>query len=288
MSDKIGVVIITKDREHYFKDCLRSIDLSKIDHLVVVNDGNELSPETLEFLSSNKVHYIKNEKNLGISKTKNKGLKYLLEKSVDHIFALEDDCIIIDNNVWSEYIHAFKITNIPHFNYGPGSPWNRDQGDKKYTIGDLSKRHLSKQDGDPTPRLVVDYSDGVKIALYMHIVAMFTYFHSSILKEVGLLNEDFYNAWEHVEHTYRIIKKGKYSPFWWFADISNSHLFIKEAVGEKANSSLAKTENQFYDQVYHGLDIFRKLHNIVPGEIASASTQEVIKTLKKIKKNDNR
>lgn len=281
--DKIGIAIISKDREHYFTGCLKSIDLDKIHEIVVVNDGKDFTEETKTLLESSKIKYILNEKNLGVAKTKNKGLRYLLEKECEHIFVLEDDCIITNNDVWSEYIKAYKVTNIPHFNFGPGSPWNRQQ-ESNSLKGDLYKRHLAKQTGKPTPKLVVDYNNGVKIALYEHIVAMFVYFNSSILKKVGLLNEEFYNAWEHVSHTYDIIKAGYYTPFWWFADIANSQDFIKEAENEKANTSLAKNDDVYMKQVYEGLNVFQKLHGTIPGYIRPATKQEVIQSLKNIKK----
>jgi GT2 family glycosyltransferase len=280
--EKLGVGITTCNRFEYLTQCLESIDEAQIDSLVVVNDGKDLPDNLKKILQQKRAFYILNEKNLGVAKTKNKVLKYLLEQECDHIFALEDDCVITSNAVWSKYIEASKKTNIPHFNYGPGSPWNRVQDDPSI-IGDLSKRQQAKQTGMPNPRLIVEYSASVKLALYQHIVAMFTYFHSSVLKEVGLMDETFYNAWEHVEHTYRIIKAGKYSPFWWFADIADSADYVKEAENEKANTSLARDEQTFMKQVHEGLAHFRKLHNTVPSEIPSLSKEDVLTVLKNLK-----
>jgi glycosyltransferase involved in cell wall biosynthesis len=282
--NKIGIGIITCNRPHYFYECIKSIDKNIIGSIVVVNDGKDLNEEIKEYLNNSNIHYILNEKNLGVSKTKNKALKYLLEQDCEHIFVLEDDCIIGDNNVWNKYIKAYEVTGIPHFNFGPGSPWNRKQDDPSI-IGDLSKRQLAKQNTSPNPKLTVQHKDGVVLCMYEHIVAMFTYFHNSILKEVGFLDEEFYNAWEHVEHTYRIIKAGKYTPFWWFADIEGSENYIKEAENEKANTSLASNEEKFMKQVQEGLQHFYKLHNTVPSHIRAESKEEVIKTVKKIYDN---
>lgn len=281
--EKIGVGITTCNRPEYLNQCLNSIDSNLVDEIVVVNDGDFLPEHVKETIKKKNVFYILNEKNLGVSKTKNKTLKHLLDKQCTHLFILEDDCIVTDNCVWSKYIEAYKTTNIPHFNYGPGSPWNRLQKDPSI-IGDLSKRQLATQDGKPNPKLIVEYPSGVKLALYEHIVAMFTYFHSSILTEVGLMDENFYNAWEHVEHTYRIIKAGKYSPFWWFADIADSNNYIKEAENEKANTSLARDEKTFMKQVHEGLAHFRKIHGTVPSEIPSLDKNSVVNILKHLKK----
>jgi GT2 family glycosyltransferase len=277
--NKIGVGIITCNRPLYFKECYESIDRNTVNEVVVVNDGKPL-PENIKILPTD--HFIQNEQNLGVSKTKNKAIRSLLEKNCEHIFILEDDCIITDNNIWEKYIQAYNTTNIPHFNYGPASPWNRQQ-DNPAIVGDLSKRHLAKQDTPPAPKLTVQYSKDFALTFYTHIVAMFTYFHKSILEEVGLLDEGFYNAWEHVEHTYRIIKRGKYSPFWWFADVEGSEKYIKEAKDEKANSSLASSEDEFMKNTYKGLQHFHKLHNIVPSHIYPATQDEVVNFLKRIK-----
>jgi GT2 family glycosyltransferase len=282
--EKIGVGITTCNRPDYFKQCFDSIDLDKIDFLVIVNDG-----KPFDFVSDNdKVIFIQNKENLGVAKSKNKIFKRLLTLKCDHIFTLEDDCIIIDNNVFEEYIKASKITGLKHFNFGPGSPWNRKQKDSS-VIGDLSKRHLATQDGEPNPKLVVEYKKhNISISLYEHIVAMFCYFDAKTLERLGLLDERFYNAWEHVEHTLRFTKDESYTPFWWFADITGSEKYIKEAKDEKANTTLAKNEHQFAKQTIDGLQIFYELHQTVPSMIGAAPMFHIKPILKRIyERNQN-
>ena len=284
MKEKIGVGITTCNRPDFLYDCINSLDLDKLDKVVIVNDG-----APFDFNNTYKnVDYIQNEQNLGVAKSRNKLFKALLKSGCDHIFMLEDDCIILDNIVFQKYIDAYKTTGIPHFNFGPGSPWNRYQDDPTI-IGNLSLRHLARQDTLPNPKLIIDHKNGIKLAFYEHIVAMFCYFHRSIIEEVGLFDERFYNAWEHVDHTYRIIKAGKYSPFWWFADIYGSEKYIQEAKNEKARSSLAKNEQQYNKQLIEGIKIFRELHGTIPGFIAPATKEQVVSVIKKIyeAKSDN-
>lgn len=270
-NETVGVGISTCNRKDFFLQCVNSIDLNKIDYLVVVNDGEPYPDVSLD----QRIIFIQNESNIGVAKTKNKLLKKLQELKADHIFLIEDDCSIINNDVFERYINASKITGLKHFNFGPGSPWNRKQ--QPNLIGDLSKRHLASQETDPNPKLTIQYNNECSIALYEHIVAMFCYFHSSILDEVGLMDEDFLNAWEHVEHTYRIINAGWYTPFWWFADIVDSHLYIKEAANEKAKTTLAKNEEEFMLRVREGLKVFYKKHNTVPSQIPGTYSIEEIK-----------
>lgn len=282
--DKIGVGIITCDRPEYLTDLLNSFNVlsSDIDEVVIVDDGNKPS---IEKFANWFVH--KTEGRIGVGKAKNFAMKHLLYHECEHIFILEDDCIIKDPDVFKKYIEAYKETGIKHFNFGPASPWNRVQHDKSM-IGDLSRRGEASQKGDPNPKMVINYNNGVSISLYEHIVAMFSYYHASTLNKVGLMDEDFYNAWEHVEHTLRIIKNGDYTPFWWFADITGSENYIKEQEGEKANTSLAKNEEEFMKRVQDGLQIFYKKHQTVPSMIQSVNPSTIKPLLKKIYENNRR
>ena len=276
--DKIGVGIITCDRPKYLTELLNSLNVlqSDIDEVIIVDDGTKPS---IEKFASWPIHKTKGR--IGVGKAKNIAMKHLLNEECEHLFILEDDCIITNPDVFKKYIEAYKETGLKHFNFGPASPWNRKQQDKSM-IGDLSRRGEASQKGEPNPKMIIRYNDNVSISLYEHIVAMFTYYHASVLNEVGLMDEEFYNAWEHVEHTLRIIKNGDYTPFWWFADITGSENYIKEQEGEKANTSLAKNEEEFMKRVQDGLQIFHKKHNTVPSMIPPANILEITPLLKKI------
>jgi GT2 family glycosyltransferase len=285
VKNKIGVGIITCDRPKYFDECYKSIKDNYDFSCVVVDDGNESIRHLIDFTEDGNAHYIKTKGREGVAVAKNKALKYLLECGCEHIFILEDDCVITNQDVYNKYIQAYKETGLKHFNFGPASPWNRVQQDKSM-IGDLSRRGEASQKGDPNPKMTINYKNDVSISLYEHIVAMFTYYHASVLNEVGLMNERFYNAWEHVEHTFRIIKNGDYTPFWWFADITGSENYIKEQEGEKANTSLAKNEEEFMQRVQKGLDVFWYIHGTVPAMIQAAHSSEIKPILKKIYENN--
>jgi GT2 family glycosyltransferase len=279
--DKIGVGIITCDRPQYFKDCYNCLKENYDISFVIVDDGNNSVRDLIEWGEDNNAHFIKTKGREGVAKAKNKALKYLLDCDCEHIFIIEDDCIITNPDIFKKYIETYKETGLKHFNFGPASPWNREQQDQSM-IGDLSRRGEASQKGNPNPKMVINYNNGVSISLYEHIVAMFTYYHASVLNEVGLMDEEFYNAWEHVEHTLRIIKNGNYTPFWWFADITGSENYIKEQEGEKANTSLAKNEEEFMKRVQDGLKVFYKKHNTVPSMIKAVDRSEIKPLLKRI------
>ena len=277
--EKIGVGIITCNREDFFEQCFKSLPHDKIDNIVIINDGDTLSKYARDGCMLNNACLIENEVNLGVGRSKNKALQFLMYRQCDHIFLIEDDMIIKSKDTFNCYINAAKETGILHFNYGPGSPFNRRQ-DPSIRI-DLDTRHLLKQDSEPNPKLIVEYKNNVKVALYEHTVAMFSYFHRKVLEKVGLHDDQFYNAWEHVDLTYRIIKAGYHPPFWWFADIANSQELLTEAPGAIDQSSIANKKDEWHKNVYGGREKYLIKHGHYPNNPPYNSEQTVIDWIKK-------
>ena len=271
---KIGVGIITCNRNEFLNGLLNTLPKNIIDVLVVVNDGkaeNQIPvPGT----------WLQNDVNLGVGKSKNKAMKYLYDAGCDYIFIIEDDMLIKDETVFQRYINACKESGIQHFNYGPGSPFNRKQQIQNF---DLHNRHLLDQHSEPNPKLIIEYPNNTKIALYEHTVAMFSFFTREILEKVGYIDEEYYNAWEHVDHTYRIIKAGYHPPFWWFADIADSDRFLTEAPGAIDNSSIANKSDQWLKNVTMGREIYLKKHGHYPNMPPYVTKEQVIQSLKDIK-----
>jgi glycosyltransferase involved in cell wall biosynthesis len=277
--EKIGVGIITCNRLNYLKglvDTLVSCE-NFIDCLVVVNDGTDQPDWKLPY-----GEWVNNEQNLGVAKSKNKALKHLLDAQCDFFFLIEDDMLIKDPTVFEQYINAFKVSGIQHFNYGPGSPFNRKQAIVNY---DLHNRHLLDEKSEPNPKLIVDYKI-CKIALYEHTVAMFSFFTRELLeKGLGFMPEEYDRCWEHVDSTYQIIKAGYHPPFWWFADIANSHELVAEAPGAIENSSIAKNKDEWMQRVMEGREIYKRKHGHYPNQPPQHTKEEVIEILKQIKTN---
>lgn len=277
--EKIGVGIITCNRLNYLKGLVDTLVPCKdvIDCLVVVNDGTDQPDWRLPYGV-----WVNNEQNLGVAKSKNKALKYLFDAQCDFFFLIEDDMLIKDPTVFEQYINAFRASGIQHFNYGPGSPFNRKQEIQNF---DLHNRHLLNEKTEPNPKLIVDYKT-CKIALYEHTVAMFSFFTRNLLEEgLGYMPEEYDRCWEHVDGTYQIIKAGYHPPFWWFADIANSHELIEEAPGAIENSSIAKNKDEWMQRVMEGREIYKRKHGHYPNQPPQHTKEEVIKMLKQIKTN---
>ena len=272
--EKIGIAIVTRNRRNYLEACINSIiNLLKYDHIIIVNDGD--TPFTFENIPT-----INNKENLGVGKSKNKGIKYLLDNGCDHIFVIEDDIVIKDNNVLDQYIKTSKASNILHLNYALGTPFNR----KQKTIFDLHNRNDLELESEPNPKLNIDYGNDISISLYQHISGMFSYYHKSVFENIGLIDEQYFNAWEHVDHSYQAIMAGYHPPFWWFVDIANSDQYLEPQKDSIKNSSTSKNTEKWMKNVQVNAEKYKVKNGHYPAQTPLESQENVIQWLKNKKK----
>jgi len=263
--DKIGIGIVTCNRPKFFLKCFDSIPEDYL--LVVVNDGSDF--EDIDKLKSKReFQYFHNKMNLGVGKSKNILFRYLLDNNCDHIFIIEDDIIVKDKNVFKKYIEASKLTGLEHFCFGYHGPANR---------GGISK-------GEPTPRFIIDYKK-LKIAFNANSVGAFCYYSKNALQKVGLIDEDFLNAFEHVEHSYRISKAKLCTPYWNWPDLANSYELLEE-IECSENSSSIRPREDWRDNIIKGAELFKKKHVYSPawqGAVPDTKQEDIISFLKEIK-----
>jgi len=264
---KIGLGIITCNREDFYKQCLDSIPTDVVDVLVTINDGK---PYEGVYDSH---EYIQHEKNKGVGVTKNQAMKYLLDNDCEHVFLIEDDIIIKDKNVFKKYIDTAKASGVWHMMFGYHGPANKTP-DKK-----------------PNPKLVVDYGEH-KIAFNHNCVGAFCYYHKGILKNAGLMDEAYKNAWEHVAHSYDIVRLGLLPAYWWWPDVANSYEYLDELACSEENSSIRWEDNtkriaksDWQENISKGAEHFYKKYNQLPTSIPDTPIDTIQERLKVIKKN---
>lgn len=271
--EKIGVGVITCNRENLFQKCWGSLQKSYnvIDAIIVINDGK---PHTVAPMSSfGNENFIQHKQNIGVGKSKNEALQFLLNHGCEHIFLIEDDIFIEDSKVFEKYIEASKITGIQHFNYSQHGRMNKTYG-------------WGIDTPVPNPRVVIDYGK-ITLPLYPHCVGAFSYYSRKCLETTGLMDERYYNACEHVDHTLEIIKKGMHPPFWYFADIEMSWTYLGDEEWSIKNSTISSNPN--HQQMMKDADvIFRGKHGYLPGEIPLEDIKCVGKALKEVKKTYGR
>jgi glycosyltransferase involved in cell wall biosynthesis len=208
---KIGIGILTFNREKYFKQVYKSLKDCVFDELVIVNDGKPYN------FKPTKGDVIQHEENKCIAASKNDALKFLLQKNCDHLFLIEDDILVKDRNVFKEYISVANETGLYHLNFEQAAP-NHHQ----YTI---------------------NYKDGIAISLWKDPQGAFSYFRSEALQKVGLFDEAYKNAFEHIDLAYRFIAAKLLPAFWYFPDIANATDFLEPIKGSSENSTITNKEN---------------------------------------------
>jgi glycosyltransferase involved in cell wall biosynthesis len=261
MNNKIGVGVVTYKRPEFFQKCINSIP--SVDTLVVVNDGDPYDPSLYPSTVKEVIQHTKN-KSVGLSK--NELLRFLIQDGCEHIFLVEDDMLIKNQEVFNEYIKLAAATGIWHMNFGYHGPANK------------------KPDGTKNPRLVVEYKNGVKLALNAHCVGSVSYYQRGVIKHIGYMDEKFINCWEHVEHTNRIIQAGLHPPFWWFADLANSDEYITEQASSEINTTIQRTP-EWIKNFHEGAAWYAHKHGHIPTKTPDTAPDRVTNILKMLHKN---
>lgn len=231
---KIGVGILTCNRPDYFELCCQSFNdnTSSCDELIIVNDypKNSVYADNIRYDIMRPIEYRNHSKNMGVSYSKNEIISYLISKGCEHIFIIEDDIQILPvmcgDDVFIKYIQTADISGIHHFCCGSFLP---SRGDSILTF---------------------KYPTNNAIDVYHNCAGSFTYYSRYSILTCGLFDENYWNALEHVDLTYRISKAGLTTPFGFFADISNSNQYITSIGGEFNNSCINTTNNKRVDSAF--------------------------------------
>jgi hypothetical protein len=261
--NNFGVAIITCDRVEYVNNLLATLPSSEI-LPYIVNDGEVDIAKKIS-----KPHAYKKTKTpkSGVGKAKNIALKQLMSIGYDYLFLLEDDILIKDTIVFQKYIEASKLSGIQHFNFAFHGTDN------------------IHQDGTPAVRLKIEYSKDCAVELYPNVYGALSFYTRKCIEECGYMDEVYYNALEHVDHTNKIIQKQMHPPFRWFADIAESSKYISEQDYNHSGSAIRKDQN--WVQNFHKMaDYFAKQNkfDVRDPYTITASKDEVITKIKQIKK----
>jgi len=257
---KLGLGLITCSRELFCKQVLQTIPLDRLDCFVVVNDGTPYAPDTYP----DGCVVIQHETTRGVGTAKNSALRYMMQADCDFLFLLEDDIQIKDPEVFYRYIELYQKSGVEHFNFGYHGPVNKHPQTKA-----------------PAPKLVIEY-DASAMALNSHCVGAFSFYTRNCIESCGYMNERYVNCWEHICHTYKLIKQGLHPPFWWFADLHNSCEYLEELACCEENSVIRSVDTTKRKQnTAISTEIFRVIHGVEPLQIPHTDTREVVLWLRK-------
>ena len=261
---KIGLGLITCDRPEGCQKALGSLPWSRLLSVVLVNDGPAETLAKANIESAWPLQIIQNESRLGVGRSKNRAIKKLLASGVDHFFLMEDDIFIKNPSVFDRYLEAARSTGIQHLNFSQHGLKNKNAK------------------GVSSPVAVVSYGN-FQIALHRHCVGALSYYSRTCLEAVGLMDEEFYNGGEHLEHTYRIICAGFHPPFWFFADVYHSEDLLGDEPWSPVQSIIASRHRQS-DLIDKSEIIFAARHGCTIGNIPVVQKREVLQCLEKIRR----
>lgn len=205
---QVAVGIVTYKRPDYFSKCLRGAieHLSDIADLYVYNDGSPLGDYRRIYDRWNRslADIEHSDENRGVAAAKNRLLQRMLDGGYTYIFTLEDDIVPQSPEAVSGYIAAAEASGVHHLNF--------------HAHGDVNENQAPVRIDGP-----VTYWPG--------LTGAYSLFTREVLTAAGLLDEGFYNAWEHFEHYCRISRTGLGSPFQEFADATGSERWLAEIPG---------------------------------------------------------
>lgn len=268
--DDIGVGIVTYKAPDRIKQSAHTVP-SWVKNFVIVNDGTPYDPSVYP----EHAHIIQHPHNKSVGQAKNSAMKYLLDQGCEHIFIMEDDILIQDENVFDKYIQSSLYTGIKHLNYALQGPANK-KGSKGFE--NLEDRAKQENLTEPNPRHVVKYTDDIQIALYPNSVGAFSYYQREALEGTGLFDDFYKNAWEHVDHTLMAYKKGYTTPYWWFADINESWKYIKDIEGCIENSTIGHTD-EWKENFQRGAKHFFQKHGAGPTQMPDTKPEQLTQVL---------
>jgi GT2 family glycosyltransferase len=168
--------------------------------------------------------------NRGCAQAKNALLHQMLEDGADWLFLMEDDILITSPEAVSGYLRACETSGLQHLSYAHHGPMNVS-GAKE-----------------------VDGS----VSYFPHYVGAWSVYSRESLEDVGLFDEHFVNAWEHVELTLRLARAGYTDPRPWFAaDATGSENWLTEIPGS-IEDSVIRPRYDWQSNIDSGLQYWRE------------------------------
>lgn len=236
----IAVGLVTYNRPRFAEKAIRSLEAAvrPLDCVLsVCNDGSDAKYRA-EYLRAYKrcpeMTVIELPENQGVAIAKNMLLRWMLDTTdADWLFLLEDDILVQAPEAITEYVRVAESSGLHHLSFAHHGPANA---------------------GGP-----VDVDGSVEF--YPHSIGAWGLYSRECLEAVGLFDENFHNAWEHVEHDLRIMQAG-FMPnagVHRFPDVKDSALWLTE-IPNAIKQSAIRPRSDWQQSIVNGLLYWRKAH----------------------------
>lgn len=237
---RMGLGIVSFDRPDILSNLLNNLDYfswgGARTRLVVIDEP--YSKDKYRNIKFQCDHEVLFKKRGGVGSAKNIVLNYMLSRGCEHIFIMEDDILLKSEKVCESYVHYAKGIGVPHLNFALHGPLNKGRG-----------RWLTWSRGSKLDTIWV----------FPDCVGAFSYYTSEIIDVVGGFDENFFNAWEHVEHTWRISLTKRTPPFWYFMDHPESANLLQE-IDSAIENSVIRSSSEHHSNIRKGRSYWVKKH----------------------------
>lgn len=235
---KIAVGITTYNRPRFAYKSIRALEAAQRPpeaSLTLVNDGSDPryhAEYQRAYKRAPQMAVIELTENQGVAVAKNTALRHMLDNTdADWLFLLEDDILLKSHEAMTRYVEVAQATGTHHLSFA---------------------HHGTANAAGP-----VDIIDDVEF--YGHSIGAWTMFSREALETVGLFDENFHNAWEHVEHEMRLIDAGlmpNAGPHR-FPDVKDSALWLEE-IPKSIEQSAIRPRSDWNESIIRGLRYWRE------------------------------
>jgi len=249
----VSVIVATYNQERFIGRCIRSLMQQSLEknkyEIIVINDGSTDKTNFALNLFHKAIIVINNKKNYGLPKSINKGIKKANGK---YIVRVDSDDFV--NKNFLHFLSYFLETNF-----------NEDAVACDYLKVDDDEKVIARLNCENEP------------------IACGILFKKKDLLKIGLYDENFTNAFEHVDHSYQLAKNGFSTPYWWWADIANSLDFVQEQKCSE-DSSAIRPRSDWQSNIQQAAQYFMKKNNVSPVKVPDTPQQEVVEIIKRYQK----
>lgn len=168
--------------------------------IFLIDDCSTVKDHLSKIESDYKFKIIERKENGGYSKTKNNGLKVLMDNDCDVLFLSDDDILYKDVNWFEKYLEAMEVTKLPHF-----------------CLHSCNYAGYNKEDNSLN-------INGYEISVYNSVQGGFMTFTKELIKDHGYFKiMPRKLGYEHCQYTFKLIHN-KVIPA--IIDIKNSTDFV--------------------------------------------------------------
>ena len=113
------------------------------------------------------------------------------------------------------------------------------------------------------------------------------YINANLVKKLGYFDEQYMNAFEHIDFAYNLIKKNIAPPFWYFPDLLNSQDYLTDIEGSSNDSSITN-KDKYNENLKKSAEYFVKKWGYFTNSIKDVGVDEVDKVLIQLQQNYSR